>query len=301
MEGMMPEGEALELFESCSNAGRWGSDDELGTLNFITDSKRIEAARVVRHGRAVSIARTLPLEPTPSQPIAVRHRMHYVAHTEPFGCADSFDIYPHGYGITHLDAVGHIYFDGRIYNGRRAADVIGSEGMHWGSIMASSGGLVTRAVLLDVARARGVDWLPAGDRVTYADLDAAEDLSGTRVASGDAVLVRIGLPAREASEGANPALQAGLGADCLPWLHEREVAIYGGDCAERTPSEYPRIMLPLHQIGMAAMGLCILDNTDLEELATAARDLGQSEMLLSIGPLPLPGGTCSPVNPICLL
>jgi hypothetical protein len=301
MSELMREAQVLELFEHCSNAGRWGEDDEMGTLNLITDEKRAQAARTVTHGITISIAKILPLEPTLGQPIAVRHRMHYVSHNEPFGCADSFDIYPHGYGITHLDAVGHIYFEGRQYNGRIAAETVGADGMHWGSVMASRSGVVTRAVLLDVARARGVGWLPAGEYVTAADLDAAEQLSGTSVGSGDAVLVRIGLPAREAVEGQDPALQAGLGADCLPWLYARDVAVYGGDCAERMPSGYDQVMLPLHQIGMSAMGLCLLDNADLEALAQACREHQKYEMMLTISPLPLPGGTCSPVNPICII
>lgn len=297
----LTEAEVLALFEACSNKGRWGVDDELGTLNYITSRKRVEAAGLVREGRLISLARTLPVEATRAQPIPVRHRMHYVGRGAPF-CVDSFDIFPHGYGITHLDAVGHWSFEGEIYNGRRAAEAVTAGGLAWGSVMATRSGVVTRAVLLDVAAARGVDWLSAGEPVTPEDLDAAERLTGTRVESGDAILVRIGLPAREAVEGGeNPRLRAGLTPDCLRWLHDREVAVYGGDCNERIPSGYSSVIEPLHQIGMVAMGLCILDNTDLEELAGIARETGRYVSMIVIGPLLLPQGTGSPVNPICLL
>jgi hypothetical protein len=114
--------------------------------------------------------------------------------------------------------------------------------------------------------------------------------------------VRTGLGAREDARGeSDPTRRAGLTARCLPWPHKREVAVYSGDCVEQMPSVYPSVPLPLHQIASAAMGLVLLDDPPLEELTAALRDIGRFEFLLACAPLPIPGGTGSPVNPLAVL
>jgi kynurenine formamidase len=156
-------------------------------------------------------------------------------------------------------------------------------------------------VLLDVTAARGVPYLAPEDTVTAEDLAAAEKHAGVRVESGDAVFVHIGLERREADQGTeDPAARAGLDAGCLPWLHEREVAVYSGDCVERIPYPSQAVPLPLHQIGLVAMGLVLLDCPRLAELVAACEDTGRHEFLLTVAPLRLPGATGSPVNPLCV-
>jgi kynurenine formamidase len=144
-------------------------------------------------------------------------------------------------------------------------------------------------------------WLNPGEPVWPEDLDAAERLAGVKVMSGDAVFVRVGLSKREAAEGPeDPSRRAGLTAECLPWLHEREVAVYSGDCIEMLPQPYERLASPLHQIGLVAMGLSILDVPELEELAETCRSLSRYEFMVTYAPLRVLGGTGSAVNPICL-
>jgi kynurenine formamidase len=293
----MPESDVLALFASCSNTGRWGPDDELGTLNFITPEVRLQAFSGVLLGLPVSIGKDLDTVLSLRNPHPVVHRMLPAPDDS---WADVVEVASHGFATTHLDAISHAAFEGKLYNGRAVAEVIGPAGLRFGSIHAQRDGILTRGVLLDVAAARGVAWLAPDEGVYPEDLARAEDLAGTQVRRGDAVFVRVGLSAREAVEGPeDPATRAGLMPECLPWLFEREVALYGGDCIERLPLPYPRIPMPLHVVALAAMGLPFLDAPELELLAETCRRLRRFDFLLTCAPLRIVGGTGSPVNPIC--
>jgi hypothetical protein len=297
----LTEDEALELLRTCSNAGRWGPEDELGTLNLITAGKRIDAARLVAEGRVVSLGRDLNLEPTVTNTDPPLHRMHLMSYSEPIGILDSVLLTTHGLDPTHIDALGHVTFEGRMYNGRRATDIVGSKGLSFASVHAMRDGIVTRGVLLDVAGARGVPWLEPGDEVTPADLGRAEAFGDIRVEAGDALFVRVGSFERDEALGATELMpRAGLDAAAVAWLHERDVAVFSGDCAERMPSPYPRLPLPLHQIGLVAMGLVLLDNTDVSRIARIGAETGRYAFMLTCAPLRLPGATGSHTNPLAL-
>jgi kynurenine formamidase len=294
----MSEEEIVTLFDTCSNRGKWGQDDELGTLNYITPEKRTAAARQVQTGESFSIARPLSVEQWANNPHPLEHKMLYEQH-HPISALDYIGVWIHGFAVTHLDAITHVYWEDNCYNGRKAADVATQAGLLYGSIMAQANGIFTRGVLLDVAAARGVDWLAPTEIVTPQDLEAAEEQGNTRVESGDAVFVRVGVEAREKVEGPeNLAQRPGVGPECVQWLHERQVAVYSGDCVENIPYPSTRVPLPLHMIGLVAMGLVLLDITDVEKLAEACRRLGRYEFLLTVAPLVIPRGTGSPANPI---
>lgn len=296
----LSEAELLDLFERCSNWGRWGEDDELGTLNLVTAQTTLRAVRTVTRGVPVSLGADLSTERSSKNPRPVIHQMLYEQH-QPESALDFVGVAPHGFAVTHLDAVGHVYFQNRLYNGRAASDAVRSDGLAFGSIHAMRDGIVTRGVLLDVAAARGVPWLAPGDYVRTEDLIEAERLSGVQVESGDAVFVHVGLQRWETEHGPEDAtLRAGLHAECLPWLLEREVAVYSGDCVERMPYPSRAVPLPLHQIGLAAMGLCLLDCPRLTPLLERCHRFARHEFLLILAPLRLPGGTGSPVNPIAV-
>lgn len=290
--------QVLELFVSCSNAGRWGSDDQLGTVNYITPDVRLVALRTVTAGVAVSIGKDLVVKGSRQSPPSAVHIMTYAEHS-PMAALDVLILSPHGLEMTHIDAVGHSYFEGRQYNERLAAHNVLSEGIVHGSIMALADGLITRGILLDVAAARGVDFLPQGTGVSAEDIQDAERRSGTRVRSGDAIFVRTGIDLMPSNDRDHQA-RTGVLADVVPWLHERQVAIYSGDCIERTPSGYDRVPMPLHQVGLVAMGLCMLDSPDVEKLRLACQRFGRNEFLLTVAPLRIPGGTGSSVNPIAV-
>jgi kynurenine formamidase len=288
--------QVLELLVSCSNAGRWGEDDELGTINYITPDVRLAAIRTVTAGVAMSIGKDLVTKGSRQTPPSAVHFMTYAGH-EPTAALDTVVLTPHGLEMTHVDAVGHSYFEGRQYNNRTATTNVTADGIGRGSIMALADGLVTRGVLLDVAASRGLDFLPSGSGVTMQDVELAEKLTGTRVGRGDAIFIRTGIDLQPPAEHDGDP-RTGVLADVVPWLHEREVAIYSGDCIERTPSGHDRVPMPLHQIGLVAMGLCMLDSPDVEKLLSLCKKYGRHEFLLAVAPLRIPGGTGSSVNPI---
>lgn len=288
------------LFHECSNRGRWGADDERGTLNLIDEAVRLRALAQVRHGALVSLGLDLTTSASAKNVDPLVHRM-LLDPPHPDAALDRIELAPHGFSVTHLDALGHVFWDGVAYNGRRAAAILADDGLRFGAITAAGDGVLTRGVLLDIAAVRGVPWLEPGDYVTPDDLDAAVELAGTTIEPGDAVFAHIGLARREAAEGEeDPSLRAGLHAECVRWLRRNDVAVWSGDCVERTPYPSAVLPLPLHQIGLASMGLHLLDCPDMDALHRACEAYGTRTFAVMMAPLRIPGGTGSPVNPIAM-
>jgi kynurenine formamidase len=294
-------------FEELSNWGRWGDDDERGALNLITEAKRAEAAALVREGATVSCALELPKRPAPDNPNPVVHAMQGAGDIGLRGglesCGDFFAISPHGFATTHLDALCHVFHHGQMYNGYPSSQVT-SLGARRNSIMAGQDGIVSRGVLLDVPALRGVDYLDPGERILVADLEAAEERQGVRVAAGDILLVRTGRDTRRAELGPWDPIAgglAGIAAEALPWLRERDVAVLGGDgVSDPQPSSLAEWAMPIHSVGLVALGVHLVDNMRLGLLAEACAARERWEFLLTIAPLRLAQGTGSPVNPIAL-
>ncbi len=288
------------IFERVSNCGRWGDDDELGTLNFITAEKRVTAAKLVEAGKVVSVGRDLSTEADAVNFWPIQHLM--VAEHAGIGPAYDFvGINPHGFAVTHLDAITHSNWNGRVYNGRTISEIQTRTGLTFGSIFAQREGIFTRGVLLDVASCRGVSALPPDAGITVADLEAAERMAAVRVGSGDVLLLRMGLRVWEADNGVQAVdRRAGLLPECLEWFHEREIAVYGGDCIERIPSASSEFRLPLHHIGMPSMGLVLLDWPEVEELAMTCIAFRRWEFLFTVAPMRLDGATGAAVNPLCI-
>ena len=309
------EDEVLGYFDSLSNWGRWGEDDQLGTLNYITDDKTRRAASLVREGASVSCARTISYELTPDTLFAPpTHLMvesgegwatgDKVTSRPRQASIDYFGLIFHGYTITHIDSLAHFFWEGKMYNGKPAHLVSTNLGATEGSVEAAKNGITVRGVLVDVPVIRGVEWLERGDGVTPEDILAAEERCGFRVEEGDVLLVRTGQLHRRNIEGpVNPTLEGATAcqAACLPLFHERRIAMIASDTGnDVAPSGYSKVTSPIHQVGIVAMGLWIMDNANLEELAQACRERNRWEFMISIGPLRISGGTGSPVNPLAI-
>ena len=308
------ESEVLGYFESCSNWARWGEDDELGTLNYLTPETRRAATQLVRDGISVSCARLIPtLQPEEDFQWPPVHFMTASGEawtgkpTPPDSlqvAGDFFGVAFHGFAVTHVDSLCHVFRDGFMYNGRPAELVSTASGATVMSVDTLRHGIVGRAVLLDLPALSGRQWLDPGDPVYPDDLDAAAERAQVTVGRGDIVLCRFGTMARRDALGPSKevfSLRAGLHASCAPWLHERQVAALGSDSAQDLyPSGYRALRAPMHQVGIVAMGLCLIDNCDLEILATTCRELGRWEFLLTVAPLRIQNGTGSPVNPIAV-
>lgn len=288
------------MFQHCSNSGRWGDDDQLGTLNLIDAAARRRAAALVREGRAVSLGRPMPVTGSTVSAHPVVHRM--LQPPDDTAAIDSVSLTPHDPQMTHIDALGHVFLNGRAYNGRRRNDVLRSGGLSSLSVASLRDGIFCRGVLLDVAAARGVAYLGAGEFVTVEDLEAAEQRAAVRVGPSDALVVHVGRAERVRAEQVpdRPAPRAGLHAAVLPWLRDRDIAIFLGDCTERLPPEPSAIPLPLHQIGIVAMGLCLIDGALTSQLVATCAQLRRHEFLFCCTVPELPGATGFPVNPMCV-
>ncbi len=296
----MPGGEVLGFHRTLSNWGRWGPEDERGALNLITPRVAAAAAATVRSGRTVSCARPIDTRASPDNPVPATHVM-LGTHADGMG-SDSLAIAPHGFATSHLDALCHVFHEGRLYNGYDAATVTAGGAGRLG-IHHLRSGIVTRGVLLDVAAARGADALEPGEPVYPEDLEAAEAAAAVSVRAGDALLVRTGRWRWRDEHGPWNAAQilAGLHASCLPWLRERDVAVLGSDgVSDVIPSLVEGVPLPIHSVGIVAMGLHLMDNLDLERLTVACAQEQRSDFLLAVAPLVVERGTASPVNPLAL-
>jgi kynurenine formamidase len=286
--------------KTLSNWGRWGEHDQLGTLNLITPAKRKAAAALVRSGRTVSCARPLPTQPGVENPNPVQHHMIATC-TEGWG-GDYFAIAPHGFATSHIDALCHIFHEGKLYNGYPIEKVTAHGALELG-IHELRDGVVSRGVLLDVPALHGVPYLEPGTPIFPDDLEGAEKRAAIRVEPGDVLLVRTGRWALRDARGPWDPRQsaAGLDASCLPWLHARGVAALGCDgFSDVAPSRIEGAGLPIHMVAIVAIGLHLIDNLELEPLAKACAEEKRWEFLLTLAPLVLFRGTASPVNPIAL-
>lgn len=301
------------IFEQVKNWGRWGPDDELGTLNYITPAAVQTTAALVRSGRKVTMAIPLNTVVGPDNSSPVTH--HVVqGHDIDIGSSgvtfatDYVGLAFHGDCHTHMDALCHIAYRGRVYNGRPAHKVMTSKGATALDVTAYSTGLVGRGVLLDVPRFRGVDWLEPGEAVTRAELEAVEEAEQVRLGEGDILVFRTGHHLRRLALGAwrndyPPAGEgkAGLHVDTIPWMHERRIAAFlpDGD-GETVPSNVEGVLYPIHPLQVTAMGMFAADSLQLEDLAQACTEEGCFEFMVVGLPLRLPGGTGSPWNPIAI-
>jgi kynurenine formamidase len=290
-----------ELLAKVSNRGRWGEADELGTLHHLTEARTLAALRLPTSGRTVHLGRSMGPRPGWPGDAPLQHHMLTAGSESPahgeYVLADWFGIQPHGLSITHLDALNHLTWHGRLYNGRPAGSVTAARGGAVGSAELTARGIVTRGVLLDVPRALGLDWVDPADPITPDQLAAC----GVEVRPGDAVLVRTGRDprvARQNEHGLPSTDLAGLDLACLPWLAERDVALLGSDSAhDRVPAVFADVATPVHVVALVGLGMWLLDNLILEDLAA----LGATEFLFCLAPIALKNSTGVPVNPLAVL
>ena len=299
--------EVLEYFDSLSNWGRWGPDDQLGTLNYITPEKRLAASGLVQKGITVGCARMIQPEDAADNYIqGVQSPIHIMTATPAYGGGSGdFVAYTiHALNMTHIDTHSHVMWNYKSYNGLEAKDVTNAGRSTRGGVQILEDGIVTRGVLLDVAKVKGVEWMGPGEGIFPDDLEAAEEAAGIKVQPGDILLHRTGwAKAREAQGSPNPPAQRpGLHAACLPWLHERGVAAVFADASvDVDPSGYePPLGGPIHPVGITAMGLWILDCGNFEKLAETCNRENRWEFMFVIAPLRWRNATGSAVNPIAI-
>jgi kynurenine formamidase len=299
--------EFRELFKRVSNWGRWGEEDQRGTLNYLTPDRIAAATRLVRTGETVSLSSPLNTRRQPDNPEPADHHMTMLADVD-IGSGslrfakDYVGVDYHNDTHSHIDALCHVAFDGALYNGR-SSDSVTAEGAAVNTVEAMRDGVVGRGVLLDIPRLRGVDWLEPGEHVFPADLEEAEGEQGVTVGAGDILLVRTGHTYRLERRGPwdTAAAKAGLHPGCALLLAERRVSALGCDGnSDTAPSSTEGVGFPIHALALNAMGMPLLDYLRLEELASVCERSGRWEFLFVAAPLRIEGGTGSPLNPIAI-
>jgi kynurenine formamidase len=289
--------EVLSYLRERRNWGRWGGDDERGAVNLITPEKRIRAAGLVRSGRSVSLSRDLPTIPGRNNPMPATHWLR-VGDTY---VVDHIGIAYHGHITTHVDALCHVWDEGGMWNGHDVKKEVTSQGAAFGAITAWRDGITTRGVLLDVPKYRGEPSVTLERPVQGEELAAISKSQGVALEPGDALVVYSG---REAWQAAHPDWSGyrppspGLHASCLPFVRDNDVAVLAWDLMDAAPNEYD-LTWTMHG-AIFAYGVALVDNALLQPLAEACAEEGRYEFMLTFAPLPVPGGTGSPVNPIAL-
>ena len=297
-----------ELARKVSNWGRWGDDDEIGTLNLITDDVVRRGVAAVRSARRVPLSFPYTAEgpqtgtiPGRINPLRTMVAVHDPQLGDPQGFCSNDDIVTMGLqASTHWDSLAHVSYDGRMWNGTppSAVDFAGAHRCGIDKV----GALVGRGVLLDVARSKGLDRLEPGYGVTGDDLDAAAEFGTVRVEPGDVVLIRTGqsqfFHAGDMSGYIYPTPGPVMGT--VTWFREHDVAAVATDTLpfEAFPGDPAEALLAVHLLDIVDIGLTQGQNFDLEGLSAACADDGRYEFLLTATPLPFRrgcGGPCAPV------
>ncbi len=291
------------LVRELSNWGRWGDDDQLGTLNLITPATRMAALGSVRSGTTVSCARSMDLRRDSSAP-APMHFMTSTGDRAPasgFGsAADWVGLTAHGFDTTHIDAHSHAFWNAQLYNGRPAKLVTTWGRAKTGAVDAARDGIVTRGVLLDIPRHRGVDRLEPASAIGPDELQECARRQQVELQEGDALLVRTNREEHPSTDGG--LRLAGVHVSVMPWLHERGISVLVSDAiSDVQPSGVEGVSLPVHAVALVGMGLWLIDNATFEDLAVACAERGAYDFLFTCHALPIQRATGCPVNPVAVL
>lgn len=285
-----------------SNWGRWGKDDQRGTLNLITAERSRKALALAREGVAVSLSHPYLEQKAEDAGSPFGHDMVVMQEGSPF-VLDRFTVLFHGFAHSHMDSLCHMSHEGKMFNGFPRTDVT-EAGCSKLAIMDIAGqGVITRGVMIDIARLKGVPYLEPGTPIYIEDIEAWEKKAKVKVGVGDVVLIRNGRWARRAKLGPwdTSRIAAGVHASVMPWLRARDVAILGGDNTNDVlPSQVDGIGMPVHLLTLVAMGMPLFDNLDLDALAEAAAKRNRWEFLFIAAPLTVTHSTGSPLNPLAV-
>jgi kynurenine formamidase len=292
------------MMAELSNWGRWGKEDQKGTVNLITAAKRKQGVSLAREATVVSLSHAQSTEKflDNDQPLS------QVMNSTGEGAAgsgagmDTYTMRYHGGYFTHMDALCHMFYNGHAYNGL-PQNIVTNTGASKLDITAFQEGIVTRGILMDIPRLKGVRYLEPGTPIHPEDLDAWEKQAHLKAASGDMLLIRTGRWARRAEKGPWPVVNstAGLYATCARWLKQRDIAVLASDAiSDVKPSRVEGLSDPIHKLAIVALGTPIFDNCDLEPLSEIANRLQRWEFLVTAAPMVVPGGTGSPLNPLAI-
>jgi len=281
-----------KLLPRLSNWGKWGKDDQVGTLNYLDDKKVTVAARLIKTGKTVVLARQIDILRTPG----VQEGKREILFRE-LGTRDNTGAIWHGFALTHLDALCHIFANKtEMYNGIPVTEINKERCEKLGIDIIAARGISGRGVLLDIAGLKGAPLEP-GTAIYVKDLEDAAKRQKLKMRSGDIVFIRTGAGMKNTRDR-----RAGLHPECLLWAKEREIALMGsdGDSDVAPVENFDRYASAFHSVGIPYLGLPLIDNAELDALAAECERQKRWEFYVTIAPWNLKGGTSSPVNPVAV-
>ncbi|TCT03985.1 cyclase family protein [Aquabacter spiritensis] len=303
-----------EASQKLSNWGRWGKDDEIGTLNHVTPEHIVEATKLVKKGKAFALG--IPLGASGPQNGLFGGRwnpIHTMLATGTDAIAGRFDetnkiryaddaLNMPVQAATHWDSLGHIFYEDKMYNGFEAK-LVDSGGVHKNGIEHTRNKMIGRGVLLDVARYKKVDYLEDGYGIPNDELDAVAKAQGVEIRKGDFVIIRTGQMEQRLKTGEWGGYAGGdapgVKFENCYWSQEKEIAAICSDTwgVEVRPNETSEVFQPWHWVVIPAMGLTMGEIFYLKELAEDCAADGVYEFMFCGPPLVITGGTGSPINP----
>lgn len=283
--------EVNQIIPELSNWNKWGENDEKGTINYITSEKIVEAARLIKKGKTVSLAR--PTSITQSKDI---REGRYEMQKGKYGSRDYVGAVWHGFSVTHLDALCHVFADtARMYNGYSVEHLTEEGATKLGLEKLAEEGITGRGILIDVAEYYEQE-LTLGQAILPSDLDNILAQQNIEIESGDILFIRTGFGEKNIR-----SIRTGLHPSCIKWVKEKEISLLGGDGDnDAYPISFTRWGSPFHTIGIPYLGLPLIDNADLEELSRVCKEENRYEFFISISPWKIIGTTSCPINPIAI-
>jgi len=289
------------IFSKVNNKNKWGPNDKLGTINYITNEKVLSALKIPSNGVSVSLAFNMADDSTrlnsssydnisnfSYEPISMEHNGYN-------WIIDTYEIAYHGFTHSHIDGINHLSKDGEMYNGFTDPSILGIDNY--------KNGIISKGILIDVPLLHSKEYVEAGYKVTLKDILDFENIYNVKIEKGDVLLIRTGrwIEKKRKGDWDFPKNNAGIHYNIIPLLSEREIAVLGSDgTSDSNPPLIKEEGSPIHMLTLVAMGMPLLDNLNLDELSKKAQELNKWEFLISFQPLRFEGGTGSPLNALAV-
>ncbi len=302
--GQVVSNEKLEfdkIYSQVNNKNKWGADDKLGTINYITSEKILSALKIPSKGISVSLAFNMVVDSTRINSSTYDHfsifsyKQNFAEHNGYNWIVDNYEIAYHGFTHSHIDGINHLSKDGKMYNGITDPSILGVDNY--------KNGIISKGILIDVPLLHNKEYVEAGYKVTLKDIIDFEKKYNVKIENGDVLLIRTGRWVEKKIKGDwdFPKKSAGIHYNIIPFLSEREIAVLGSDGTnDSNPPLIKEEGSPIHMLTLVAMGMPLLDNLNLDELSKKAQELNEWEFLISFQPLRFEGGTGSPLNALAI-
>ena len=289
------------IYSQVNNINKWGADDKLGTINYITSQKVLSALKIPSKGTSVSLAFNMVVDSTRINSSTYDHlskfsyKQNIAEHNGYNWIWDNYEIAYHGFTHSHIDGINHLSKNGEMYNGITDPSILGVDNY--------KNGIISKGVLIDVPLLHNKEYVEAGYKVTLKDIFDFVNKYNVKIEKGDILLIRTGRWIEKKIKGDwdFPNKSAGIHYNIIPYLSEREIAVLGSDGTnDSNPPLIKEEGSPIHMLTIVAMGMPLLDNLNLEELSKKAKEFNKWEFFISLQPLRFEGGTGSPLNALAI-